>query len=364
MRQGQTRTYVIQKRQTTCAYPISPSLSLSCPWYSLPSEPYPSLPRSPSPARGIPYPLSPPSTSCPLLFCPRFRKVCLQGVQIFYNYKSTMDYSYVKVVKGFMTRDYETFPTNGINLPKDNNYCQILDGMKSSTFYCDIDNQDANIEEQINILIKAFGKRNFYVVKNNIFNKYHVFCHSLIFQDLFSIKCALCNLKGCLADLAVYSKTSQLFRMINQTKNFDKSKGVYNILYEYSDNKLNLLEGYYNWVFLIHQGYKPNVIVELKQQKQPFKQLTYHEGSDSEEEEAVADQKINIDQLRERVIREDMNSSDNTYDKRRRFAYCVYMFVKQNKQQCVEIIKTFVDEGIFKPTFGKIDYITFINNFQ
>ncbi|CAL5996645.1 Hypothetical_protein [Hexamita inflata] len=136
---GQTRTYVLQKNLTLMRLPLR----------SCPSAPAP---------RGFPYPSSPPSPSCPLSFSPWFREVCLQGVQIFYKYKSAMDYSYVKVVKGFMSRDYETFPTNGIYLPKDNNYCQILDGSQSCTFYCDIDNQDANIEEQINILIKAFGK--------------------------------------------------------------------------------------------------------------------------------------------------------------------------------------------------------------
>ncbi|CAL6030311.1 Hypothetical_protein [Hexamita inflata] len=57
---GQTRTYALQKRQPSCAYPSAPAC--------------------PSPARGFPYPLSPPSTSCTFLFCPWFRKVCLQGV--------------------------------------------------------------------------------------------------------------------------------------------------------------------------------------------------------------------------------------------------------------------------------------------
>ncbi|CAL6077602.1 Cathepsin_B [Hexamita inflata] len=50
--------------------PLSPSLSLSRPWYSLPSEPSLSLPHSPLPARGIPYPLSPPFLSLTLPFPP------------------------------------------------------------------------------------------------------------------------------------------------------------------------------------------------------------------------------------------------------------------------------------------------------
>ncbi|CAL6037930.1 Hypothetical_protein [Hexamita inflata] len=284
----------------------------------------------------------------------------------------------VTVVSGFKSRTEVFLQAPGCKIPIDKSYCQILQGDKSTTLYCDIDDQNINIIEQLQKLVSKFGSdKQFYVLKSNKFNKYHVFCEQIIFENLSEMKRTLNSVSGLMHDQAVYSSTSQLFRLIGQSKNFNLEKGIYNQMYRFVDNQLELYPNAPIYLYIIHQNYKPTYINAVASEAEtPVHELIHYcEGSESHEyEDSNQDSNqdfeqnlnlnINIETLRRRCVRESMNSESGTYDQRRRFAYFIYNLTLKNKQETIKIIKQFVEEGIFKQTFGNIGFEQFINNFK
>ncbi|CAL6056815.1 Hypothetical_protein [Hexamita inflata] len=275
----------------------------------------------------------------------------------------------VTVVSGFKTRTEVFLQAPGCKIPIDKSYCQILQGDKSTTLYCDIDDQNINIIEQLQKLVSKFGSdKQFYVLKSNKFNKYHVFCEQIIFENLSEMKRTLNSVSGLMHDQAVYSSTSQLFRLIGQSKNFNLEKGIYNQMYRFVDNQLELYPNAPIYLYIIHQNYKPTYINTVTSQD-VHELIHYCEGSESDSEdfedfEEDLNLNINIQTLRSRCVNESLNSESGTYDKRRKFTYFIYNLTNMNKQQTIKIIKQFVDEGIFKQTFGNIGFEQFINNFK
>ncbi|CAL6030576.1 Hypothetical_protein [Hexamita inflata] len=271
----------------------------------------------------------------------------------------------IQVVKGFKSRQEETLSCFGDKIFKDNSYNQLIIGDYSVTFYCDIDNEKVDIIQQLQLLTAKFGNdKIFYVLKSDLFDKYHIFCHDLVFENNQSLKYVLNQITGLAFDPAVYGST-QLFRLIGQSKDFNKSKGIYNTMYLFEQGELKQLQKYFIYPFVIHQGYKVTYKVEIPYVHQ---QIEYREGSESEEidsEEIDLKLNFNINIIsRTRVIAEQLNAETNTYDNRRKFAYFVYNLTKRDKQETIQIIKQFVDENLFKRTFGNIDYIQFINGFK
>ncbi|CAL6024875.1 Hypothetical_protein [Hexamita inflata] len=264
--------------------------------------------------------------------------------------------SVIRLMVGYSSKEIIlSSPYSWIYEKPDKSYNQVLDGTLSTTLYADIDDQNVDIKKQLFKLCNAFDIDQIYVVKNSLFEKYHIFSPDVIFHNISNMKLALTNIKGLQVDFAVYGSTSQRFRFIYQSKLSDKTKGVYNqfMIYNVDYNTLHNVDSnsdFECWQYMIHQEFKPNQ--KLVMPKTYDTQINYPQVE------------LDINKLRQECISKNMNAAENTFANRQKFIYKVYKQCKQNKQQTKQIIKTFVDEKIFKPNLGINSYDLYINRLQ
>ncbi|CAL6059056.1 Hypothetical_protein [Hexamita inflata] len=263
--------------------------------------------------------------------------------------------SHIKLMIGYKSQQIiQILPYQWTFNQPNKSYNQVLDGTLSTTLYADIDDQGVDLKKQLYKLCNAFDINQLYIVKNSLYDKYHIFSPDIIFHNISNMKLALSNIKGLQIDFAVYGSTSQRFRFIHQSKNFDNTKGIYNQFMIYNPDindlsNLQISDSTEYWQYMIHQNYQPN--------QKYIAPKVYNNNN-------YATVELDINVLRLECKSKNMNATENTFANRQKFIFKVFKQCKSNKLQTKSIIKTFIDEHLFKPNLGTQSYEQYIDRLQ